>query len=60
MKVTLKLDEMIDINTYSASVVEILGHKDDPFVDLLSITKEYGIEKEFPKSVIEEVKNSGI
>ena len=57
MKVTLKLDEMIDNNTYSASVVEILGHKDDPFVDLLSITKEYGIEKEFPKSVIEEVKN---
>ena len=57
MKITLKLDEMIDNNTYSASVVEILGHKDDPFVDLLSITKEYGIEKEFPKSVIEEVKN---
>ena len=52
MKITLKLDEMIDNNTYSASVVEILGHKDDPFVDLLSITKEYGIEKEFPKSVI--------
>lgn len=57
MKVTLKMGEMIDKNTYTATVSEILGHKDDPGIDLLSIVKEYGIRDEFPKDVINEVKN---
>ncbi|MEG0909021.1 MAG: ribonuclease R [Bacilli bacterium] len=55
MKVSVKLDKMINENTYSASLISILGHKDDPNIDLLSVTTEYGIYKDFNKDVIREV-----
>ena len=56
MKVSVHLENMIDSNTYKATVKNVLGHKDDPNVDLLSITTEYGIYKEFPEKVKNEVK----
>ena len=56
MKVSVELGTMINENTYSAKVKNVLGHKDDPHVDLLSITTEYGIYKEFPEKVVNEVK----
>ena len=57
MKVEVKLYDMVDKKTYSGNVVSVLGHKDDPGIDLLSITTEFGVQKEFPEKVINEVKN---
>ncbi|WKA55965.1 ribonuclease R [Planococcus shixiaomingii] len=38
-------------------VTQILGHKNDPGVDILSIIHKYGIETEFPEDVIEQANN---
>jgi ribonuclease R len=35
-------------------VVQILGHKNDPGVDILSIIHKYGIPTEFPEEVVEQ------
>lgn len=35
-------------------VVEILGHVNDPGVDILSITKAYGLPEEFPEEVMKQ------
>ncbi len=55
-KVVVKLD------TYAANnknpeghVKEILGHINDPGVDILSIVRAYGLPEEFPEDVMEEV-----
>ena len=42
---------------YYGKVVEIIGHKNDPGVDILSIVYKYKINTEFPEDVKEEVKN---
>ena len=34
---------------------EILGHINDPGVDILSIVRAYGLPEEFPEDVMEEV-----
>ena len=38
-------------------VVEILGHANDPGVDIMSIVKAYGFETEFPKDVMKQLKS---
>lgn len=38
-------------------IIEIIGHKDDPEVDLISIVKEFGLLYEFPEQVLQEAKN---
>lgn len=38
-------------------VVQILGHKNDPGVDILSIIHKYGIPTEFPEEVVEQATN---
>ncbi|PSL32978.1 RNAse R [Planomicrobium soli] len=38
-------------------VTQILGHKNDPGVDILSIIHKYGIETEFPEDVLEQANN---
>lgn len=35
-------------------VIEILGHKDDPGVDILSIIRKYQLPESFPEAVMEE------
>ena len=37
-------------------IIEILGSENEKGVDILSVAKTYGIEEEFPKAVLEEVK----
>ena len=37
-------------------ITEVLGYEDETGVDMLSIIKEYNLESEFPKSVLEEAK----
>jgi ribonuclease R len=38
-------------------VIEIIGHKDDPGTDILSIMKQYHLSEEFPESVIRQAEN---
>lgn len=54
MKVIVSLKDEIGKNTFTAEIQEILGHKDDPGIDLLSIIKQYGIITEFPEDVVKE------
>ena len=53
---------IVKLNSYGAArknpegtVVEILGHINDPGVDILSIVKAYGLPESYPDDVMEEV-----
>ena len=50
-KVLVKLGRRIDNHNFKGEVVEIIGHKNDPGVDILSIVKKYNIETELPDDV---------
>ena len=57
-KVVVELIKKLNNNfKYSGRVVEIIGHKNDPGVDILSIVYKYNINTEFPEEVKQEVKN---
>jgi len=57
-KVVVELGRRLNNNTkYEGRVVEIIGHKNDPGVDILSIIYKYNINVDFPDDVKEEVKN---
>ena len=55
-KVVVELTKKIDNNKYEGEVIEIIGHKNDPGVDILSIIYKYNINVDFPDEVKEEVK----
>ncbi len=55
-KVVVELAKKIDDNKYEGEVVDIIGHKNDPGVDILSIIYKYNINVDFPEEVKEEVK----
>jgi len=40
-------------------VIEILGHKDEPGTDILSIIRSYNLEEEFPEDVAKQVDKIG-
>ena len=50
------LDKLDNHGRYSGAVTEIIGHKDDPGVDILSIVKKYNITTEFSEDVQKELK----
>ena len=57
-KVIVKIDNKIEkSNYYYGEVIRILGHKDDPGVDILSIAAKHQINDVFPDEVLEELKN---
>ena len=57
-KVVVRVDNKIaKSNYYQGEVVRILGHKDDPGVDILSIAARYQINDVFPDEVLEELKS---
>jgi len=56
-KVLVRLLNKIDNLNYKGAIIKILGHVDDPGVDILSIAAKYEIEDEFPEEVKEELKN---
>ena len=57
-KVVVELIKKLNNNLkYRGKVVEIIGHKNDPGVDILSIVYKYNINTEFPVEVKEEVKD---
>ena len=55
-KVVVKLGKKLNNNgKYEGKVVEIIGHVNDPGVDILSIIYKYNINVDFPDDVKEEV-----
>lgn len=57
-KVILKLVSNVEgTNYYSANVERILGHKNDPGVDILSISVKYKINDIFDKEVLDEAEH---
>ncbi len=55
-KVLVKILNLSYGNTYQGEVIKILGHKNDPGVDILSIVYKYNIEDQFPDEVLEQLK----
>ena len=57
-KVVVKIENKIEkSNYYQGKIIRILGHKDDPGVDILSIAARYQINDIFPDAVIEELQS---
>jgi len=56
-KVVVRLLNRVDNTTYKGAIIKILGHQDDPGVDILSIAAKYEIDDVFPEDVEEELKN---
>lgn len=54
-KVVIRLVKELGKKKYLAEVIRILGHKDDPGVDILSIAYKYAIETEFNDEVLKEL-----
>ncbi len=54
-KVLVKICNKLKGNCYKAEVIKILGHKNDPGVDILSIVNKYGINDTFSDEVMQEV-----
>lgn len=51
-KVVVKLKEnKTNTNYYKGEIVKIIGHKDDPGVDILSIAAKYNIFEQWPEEV---------
>ena len=56
-KVVVRIVEQETNHLYIGDVVEVLGHKNDPGIDILSIARKYDIEDEFTEEVKEQLKN---
>ena len=54
-KVLVKITNKLKDNNYRGEVIRILGHKNDPGVDILSIVAKYDIPDTFPEAVINEL-----
>ena len=56
-KVVIGIVKRISNKKAEGKVVKIIGHKNDPGVDILSIVYKFGINTSFPEEVTEEVKS---
>ena len=56
-KVVVRLLNKIDNLNYKGAIIKILGHVDDPGVDILSIAAKYEIDDTFNKEIEKELKN---
>ena len=56
-KVVVKILKNISKNKYKGQVIRILGHKNDPGVDILSVVCKYEINDTFSDNVINELDN---
>lgn len=54
-KVMVKITDKVKNNYYHGEILKVLGHKNDPGVDILSIVGKYGIHDEFPEEVMEQL-----
>lgn len=53
-KVVVKLHQITGRHSAEGEIIEILGHKDDPGVDIVSIIRKHGLPEEFPEAVEQE------
>lgn len=53
-KVVVKLHQVTGRHSAEGEIIEILGHKDDPGVDILAIIRKHGLPEEFPEEVMKE------
>jgi ribonuclease R len=53
-KVVVKLHHITGRHSAEGEIVEILGHKNDPGVDILSIIRKHGLPEAFPEVVLKE------
>ncbi len=53
-KVLVRIKNHLKNNTYRGEVIKILGHKNDPGVDIMSIAAKYDINDVFPDEVLKE------
>lgn len=53
-KVRVKIVDYLENNVVKAEVLEILGHKNDPGIDILSVVYKYDIVPEFSKDALEQ------
>jgi len=56
-KVLVELTRQIGDKKFVGLIIKIIGHKNDPDIDILSIAYKHGIELEFSDEVKEELKN---
>ena len=56
-KILVKITSKLKDNNYRGEIVKILGHKNDPGVDILSVMAKYGINSGFSDEVMEEALN---
>ena len=56
-KVIVKIDKLISKGKYLCSLEKIIGHKNDPGVDILSIVYNYEIKDTFDEETIAELDN---
>ncbi len=55
-KVLVELDKQIDSKKFKGTIIKIIGHKNDPDIDILTVAYKHDIELEFSREVMEEVK----
>lgn len=48
---------VFDGKVFAGKITKIIGHKDDPNIEIETIANAHGFTTEFPKEVIEELKN---
>ena len=56
-KVLVELTKQLNDKVFEGTIIKIIGHKNDPDIDILTIAYKYGIALEFSKEVEEELKN---
>lgn len=56
-KVLVKITNKLNDNNYKGEILKILGHKNDPGVDILSISTKYNINDVFSEEVMKETDN---
>jgi ribonuclease R len=53
-KVVVKLHHITGRHSAEGEIIEILGHRNDPGVDIVSIIRKHGLPEAFPEAVIAE------
>ena len=56
-KVLVELVKQLKENKFLGVIIKIIGHKNDPDIDILTIAYKHGIELEFSEETKEELKN---
>ena len=55
-KVLVEITDQLDDHNFKGVIKKIIGHKNDPDIDILSIAYSHNIELEFSEEVMEEVR----